>query len=59
MDALEKDGSAFAKEARQTILKRCPTSVKVALQNLRLGVNMGIADCLKMEYDLWQKFAVR
>lgn len=59
MNALEKDGSAFAKEARQIILKRCPTSVKVALQNLRLGVNMGIADCLKMEYDLWQKFSVR
>ncbi|CAO3591476.1 unnamed protein product [Absidia cylindrospora] len=59
VDALEKDGSNFAKAARDTILKRPPTSVKVTLQHIRLGINMGIKDCFKMEYALWQKFAVR
>ncbi|CAO3645079.1 unnamed protein product [Cunninghamella echinulata] len=55
VDALEKDGSLFAKQARDTILTRSPTSVKITLQHLRLGAHMGIADCLAMEYYLWQK----
>ncbi|CAO3642912.1 unnamed protein product [Cunninghamella blakesleeana] len=55
MDALEKDGSLFAKQARDTILTRSPTSVKIVLQNLRLGAHLGVADCLALEHQLWQK----
>ncbi|ORX47463.1 ClpP/crotonase [Hesseltinella vesiculosa] len=56
VEALARDGSAFAMEARATILKRSPTSVKVALENARRGLHMGIKDVLEMEYDLWLKF---
>ncbi|KAI8086224.1 ClpP/crotonase-like domain-containing protein [Halteromyces radiatus] len=59
VDALEKDGSAFAKAARETILKRGPTSIKITLEHLRRGIHMGITDCMKMEYSLWQKMAIR
>ncbi|KAI9304868.1 ClpP/crotonase-like domain-containing protein [Cunninghamella echinulata] len=55
VNALEKDGSSFAKKARDTILTRSPTSVKIILKNLRLGRDMGVADCLALEHQLWQK----
>ncbi|CAO3642916.1 unnamed protein product [Cunninghamella blakesleeana] len=55
VDALEKDGSIFAKQARDTILTRSPTSVKIVLKNVRQGAKKGVADMLALEYYLWQK----
>ena len=59
MEALAEDGSDFALAARNTIMTRSPTSVKLALENVRRGKHMGIRDVLAMEYDLWLKVMVR
>ncbi|KAI8393877.1 ClpP/crotonase-like domain-containing protein [Radiomyces spectabilis] len=53
--ALEKDGSEFALKTRETLLKRSPLALKVTLEQMRTGANLGIAQCLKMEYKLMQQ----
>ncbi|KAI8059906.1 ClpP/crotonase-like domain-containing protein [Gongronella butleri] len=55
VEALAEDGSDFALAARNTIMTRSPTSVKLALENVRRGKKMGIRDVLAMEFDLWLK----
>ncbi|KAG1461057.1 hypothetical protein G6F46_005755 [Rhizopus delemar] len=54
IEALEKDGSHFAKETVETILKRSPTSVKITLEHIRQGSKLSLKECLKMEHRLWQ-----
>lgn len=58
MEALEKDGSHFAKETVETILKRSPTSVKITLEHIRQGSKLSLKECLKMEHRLWQTVPV-
>ncbi|KAI8970052.1 ClpP/crotonase-like domain-containing protein [Mycotypha africana] len=54
IDALNEDGSQFALQTVDTILKRSPTSLKVTLEHLRRGINLSLKNCLRMEHVLWQ-----
>ncbi|RIB09845.1 3-hydroxyisobutyryl-coenzyme A hydrolase [Gigaspora rosea] len=56
LKALEQENSAWSRETINTLLRMSPTSLKVALKQLRKGKNMVITDCFKMEYRLAQKF---
>jgi enoyl-CoA hydratase len=53
--ALEKDGSAWAQETLKALNGMSPTSLKVALRQIRLGAGMDFADVMKMEYRLSQR----
>ena len=52
--ALEADGSDFAAETLATLKKKSPTSMKVALAQLRRGREMDFDSAMKMEYRLSQ-----
>ena len=58
LDALDReaaDGSAFAAETAATLRHKCPTSLKISLEQLRRGRSMSsLADVLTMEYRLSQ-----
>jgi enoyl-CoA hydratase/carnithine racemase len=56
--ALEADGSKFAMDTVDTIMKRSPTSVKVTHEHLRIGSKLSFQECLKMEHRLWQTVPV-
>ncbi|RUS22253.1 ClpP/crotonase-like domain-containing protein [Endogone sp. FLAS-F59071] len=58
IEALGKEETYWAKTTTDTLLKMSPTSLKVTLQQLRKGKQLGIADCFKMEFNLVQKFLV-
>lgn len=47
--ALEADGTAWARETAQLLRKRSPLMLNVALEQLRRGRAMGLADELRME----------
>ncbi|KAI7906626.1 ClpP/crotonase-like domain-containing protein [Cokeromyces recurvatus] len=52
--ALKENGSKFAIDTIDTILKRSPTSVKVTLEHLCRGSKLSWMNCLRMELQLWQ-----
>jgi enoyl-CoA hydratase len=52
--ALEADGSDFAAETRETLAKKSPTSLKVALAQLRRGRDLDFDAAMRMEYRLSQ-----
>lgn len=55
IDALDRDGSDFAREVRDDMLKKSPTSLKIALDQLRRGRGASsLAEVLHMEYRLSQ-----
>ncbi|KAK3810884.1 MAG: ClpP/crotonase-like domain-containing protein [Benniella sp.] len=54
--ALEKEKTPFAEETLKTLRSVSPTSLKVTLQQLREGANLGIADCFRMEHQLARQF---
>jgi 3-hydroxyisobutyryl-CoA hydrolase len=57
MAALEKEPqTAWTEETIKLMKKMSPTSLKVTLQQLRNGATLSLAQCLKMEYHLVQKF---
>lgn len=56
--ALKEDGSRFALDTVNTMMKRSPTSLKVTLEHLRKGSKLSIKDCLRMEHVLWQTVPV-
>lgn len=58
IQALGKEETDWAKTTTDTLLRMSPTSLKVTLQQLRKGKQLGIADCFKMEFNLVQKFLV-
>ncbi|KAM8806769.1 3-hydroxyisobutyryl-CoA hydrolase, mitochondrial [Eudromia elegans] len=51
---LKQDGSAFAIKQLETIKKMSPTSLKLALRQLREGASMNLQDVLAMEFRLSQ-----
>ncbi|NXG47289.1 HIBCH protein, partial [Psilopogon haemacephalus] len=51
---LKQDGSAFANKELETINKMSPTSLKLALRQLREGASMSLQEVLTMEYRLSQ-----
>ncbi|KAF9210300.1 hypothetical protein BGZ59_009623 [Podila verticillata] len=54
--ALEKEGTPFAAKTLTTLRTVSPTSLKVTLQQIREGANLGIADCFRMEHQLSRQF---
>jgi enoyl-CoA hydratase len=52
--ALQKDGSPFAQETLTTLYGMSPTSLKIALRQIRLGAKMPFAQVMTMEYRLSQ-----
>jgi len=58
MAALDKDGSDWAKETKDTLLKMSPTALKITLEQIRLGAEKSIASCFKMEFAMVQQSLV-
>ncbi|KAI8328492.1 ClpP/crotonase-like domain-containing protein [Chlamydoabsidia padenii] len=57
--ALDKEKqTTWTRETRHKLLSMSPTSLRVTLKALRKSKNMSLIDCLKMEFDLMQKFLV-
>jgi 3-hydroxyisobutyryl-CoA hydrolase len=57
--ALDREKSTtWTRETKQKLLSMSPTSLKVTLRALRKGRTLSLVDCLKMEFDLIQKFLV-
>jgi enoyl-CoA hydratase len=54
LDALEADGSDWAREQRAAILTKSPTSLKITLRQLRAGAAMSLAEELRQEYRMTQ-----
>jgi 3-hydroxyisobutyryl-CoA hydrolase len=55
---LDKESSDWATETKATMKELSPTSLKITLQQLRIGAKRSIADCFKMEYKLAEKIVV-
>jgi enoyl-CoA hydratase/carnithine racemase len=58
IESLGQDGSKFALETKDTILKRSPTSLKITFEHLRRGAKKSWVECLRMERRLWQTVPV-
>lgn len=58
LERLEKDGSAFAKETKETLEKMSPTAMKVSLMASRRGETSDIASVFGMEFKLCREFVV-
>jgi len=57
LEALDREkATSFTRETKSKMLHYSPTSLRVILKLLRAGAKMTLGDCLKMEYDLVQKF---
>ncbi|XP_075286073.1 3-hydroxyisobutyryl-CoA hydrolase, mitochondrial [Opisthocomus hoazin] len=54
VEKLKQDGSPFAIKQLETIKKMSPTSLKIALRQLREGASMSLQEVLTMEYRLSQ-----
>ncbi|KAF9431693.1 hypothetical protein BGZ76_011828 [Entomortierella beljakovae] len=54
--ALEKENTTFGTETVNVLRTMSPTSLKVTLQQIREGANLGIADCFRMEHQLAHEF---
>lgn len=53
---LEKDGSDWAKQQLKLMAKMSPTSLKVAIRQMREGARKNLKECLEMEYQLCLRF---
>ena len=53
-DSLRKDGSPWADETLKTLYGMSPTSLKIALRQIRLGAKMPFAQVMTMEYRISQ-----
>ena len=56
LDALASDGSDWAMATIDQIQAKSPTSLKVSLQEIRLGGTLDLVGCMVMEYRLSQSF---
>jgi enoyl-CoA hydratase len=54
LDALDADGGEFAKATAATVRTMSPTSLKIALEEMRRGAKLDFDACLVMEYRLTQ-----
>ena len=55
---LEKDSSDWSKQQLKLINKMSPTSLKVAVRQLELGLTKNLKECFEMEYQLGLRFVV-
>jgi enoyl-CoA hydratase len=53
-ESLRKDGGAWAEETLKILHAMSPTSLKIALRQIRLGAHMPFAQVMTMEYRLSQ-----
>lgn len=56
LQALEQNGSEFALKTKNTILDRCPTSVKVTFANINQGRDLDITSAFRGDYYLAENF---
>ncbi|MFQ5984344.1 MAG: enoyl-CoA hydratase/isomerase family protein [Alphaproteobacteria bacterium] len=56
MEALQAEGSAWAKETRAMLETKSPTSLKVTFRQLTAGAGLDIAEALTIEFRLTQRF---
>ena len=56
LDALAREANDWAKATRETLLQKSPTSLRVALRQLRMGVSLDFEECMRLEYRLVQRF---
>lgn len=56
ISALEEDGTEWALQQIEVLNKMSPTSMKITLRQLQEGSKLNLAECLKMEYRLSQRF---
>ncbi|MEZ5670600.1 MAG: enoyl-CoA hydratase/isomerase family protein [Alphaproteobacteria bacterium] len=56
LDALDRDGGAFAAKAAATIRSMSPTSCKVTLAQLRRTRGLDLDACLRLEFRMSQHF---
>lgn len=54
VEALQQDGSEWADETLKAMYAMSPTSLKIALRQIRLGAKMPFAQVMTMEYRLSQ-----
>lgn len=54
VQALEKDGTPWAKGVLEDFAKASPLSLKVTLELLKRGKDQILSDCLRMEYRVSQ-----
>ncbi|KAI9837262.1 MAG: hypothetical protein M1819_000336 [Sarea resinae] len=54
--ALKKEGTEWASKTIETLHQRSPTSVRVALRQMRLGSRWNIAETFQREYHIAAKF---
>ncbi|BBK37118.1 enoyl-CoA hydratase [Allostella sp. ATCC 35155] len=54
LDALARDGGEFARETRDGLMHRSPTSLRVVLEQMKRGQGLSIEDALVLEYRLVQ-----
>lgn len=59
LNALEKDASAWATDTLQMMAALSPSSLKIALRQIRLGATMNFAEVMAMEYRLSQACLAR
>jgi enoyl-CoA hydratase len=52
--ALEREGTDWARQQRAVMLAKSPTSMKIAVRQLRLGARLDFAQELRMEYRISQ-----
>lgn len=54
--ALERSGTAFAREVRRSLAEKSPTSLKVVHRQIRKGRDLSLEEALRREYRLSQRF---
>ena len=52
LTALGSEGSDWAAKQRATILKKSPTSTRIAFRQLRMGATLDFEACMRLEYRL-------
>ena len=52
LERLDRDGSDFARDTAQAIRSRSPISLKLVCRQMREAKNLGLKQCLAMEYRL-------
>jgi enoyl-CoA hydratase len=57
--ALEREGTEWARETRETLLRMSPTSLRVTLRQLRIGRGQDYDATARMEYRLSQAMTAR
>ena len=56
IENLRQDTSPWCQDLAKTLQQKSPLSLKVTLQQLRLGRMLNLSSCLQMEYRLAQHF---